>query len=190
LEALPTYRYYWSPEANDQNGYPRCVGYRWRQFLYQSPVRVKSPKPTADEIYHWAQRNDRWPGEAYDGTSVRAGVACLVSFGHVSEYRWAFSLDDCLRWLLGGYGTLVIGSDWYEGMSRPDSRNFLRLTGEVEGGHAYGIIGANRTEKKLRVENNWGPEWADKGRAWISFADFSELLDAAGEACCALERPV
>lgn len=188
LEALPTYRYYWSPAANDQNGYPRCVGYRWRQFLYQAPVKIKAPELTADEIYTWAQQHDPWPGTDYAGTTVRAGVRCLVEYGHVTEYRWAFTVEDCLRWLLGGYGTLVVGTDWYAGMSRPDSRNYLHATGEMQGGHCYGFIGANRTERKLRVENNWGTEWADGGRAWMSFDTFADLLASGGEACCALER--
>lgn len=57
-------------------------------------------------LYHEAQRNDDWPGEDYDGTSVRAGLevlrtmgpmrarAQLVSSGDgIAEYRWATSVD-------------------------------------------------------------------------------------------------
>lgn len=57
-------------------------------------------------LYREAQKSDEWPGEDYDGTSVRAGLevlrtvgpmrarAQLVSAGDgISAYRWATTVD-------------------------------------------------------------------------------------------------
>lgn len=60
-------------------------------------------------LYQEAQKIDEWPGESYDGTSVRAGFEMLRSRGHrtllnnvtgeekpaagISEYRWATSVE-------------------------------------------------------------------------------------------------
>ncbi len=71
-------------------------------------------------LYHEAQKIDEWPGEDYDGTSVRAGLDILRKRGHceskegrvspenigegIKANRWARSVDDVLTTL--GYGGL------------------------------------------------------------------------------------
>lgn len=186
LDSLPNYRYWRQQETLDQNGYPRCVGYRWKTLLLNSPVRQISASPTPDEIYNYAQRNDVWPGEDYDGTSVRAGAKACVSFGAVTEYRWAFTMDDVLNWILQ-YGPLVVGTAWHDGMYEPDADGYIWPTGSISGGHCYGITGGNREQQKLRVHNNWGLDWGTNGLAWMTFDAFESLLTAGGEACSPTE---
>jgi hypothetical protein len=71
-------------------------------------------------LYHEAQKVDEWPGEDYDGTSVRAGLDILRKRGHcevkdgktraeavaegIKTNRWARSVDDVLTTL--GYAGL------------------------------------------------------------------------------------
>jgi hypothetical protein len=71
-------------------------------------------------LYHEAQKVDEWPGEDYDGTSVRAGLDILRTRGHcesqngrvspeaigegIKANRWARSVDDVLDTL--GYSGL------------------------------------------------------------------------------------
>ncbi len=71
-------------------------------------------------LYHEAQKVDEWPGEDYDGTSVRAGLDILRKRGHcekdggitkpeqigegITHNRWARSIDDVLTTL--GYSGL------------------------------------------------------------------------------------
>jgi hypothetical protein len=71
-------------------------------------------------LYHEAKKIDEWPGEDYDGTSVRAGLDILRKRGHcesregatnpeaigegIKANRWARSVDDVLRTL--GYQRL------------------------------------------------------------------------------------
>jgi hypothetical protein len=61
-------------------------------------------------LYEEAQKIDEWPGEDYEGTSVRAGFEILRTVGHqrliggyiqaprlqdgIAAYRWASSVDD------------------------------------------------------------------------------------------------
>jgi hypothetical protein len=71
-------------------------------------------------LYHEAQKVDEWPGEDYEGTSVRAGLDILRKRGHcevdngitqpeaigegIKANRWARSIDDVLTTL--GYSGL------------------------------------------------------------------------------------
>jgi hypothetical protein len=71
-------------------------------------------------LYHEAKKVDEWPGEDYDGTSVRAGLDILRKVGHsvvkdgkaaspalaegIAANRWARSVDDVLAAL--GYDGL------------------------------------------------------------------------------------
>ncbi len=191
LASLPRYKYWYSPSVLDQGNYPRCVGYSCKTLLMNGPVVRKAVDPTADEIYAWSQRNDEWPGENYAGTSVRAGMKACVHYTDVTEYRWAFTVDDVVSWLALN-GPLVVGTDWHEGMSRPhtgkDGRSWIEPTGNYQGGHAYGFNGVNLDQRKIRVENNWGREWGDNGFAWLSFDALAYLLQSGGEAVCPTER--
>lgn len=140
----------------------------------------------ADEFYREAQKVDEWPGEDYAGSSVRAGAKVLQARGLVSEYRWAFTLDDVVLALLE-VGPVVVGTDWYEAMFEPDEDGFLRPEGAVAGGHAYLLNGVSVGARKLRIKNSWSKSWGVNGRAYLDFQDFEELL-AGGEACLAMER--
>jgi hypothetical protein len=106
-----------------------CVGFAWSRCMsLLNRARYDGPW-----LYHEAQKIDEWPGEAYSGTSVRAGGRILVDRGHktplwtaprpaqgVAAYRWATSLDElrqALRLNAGGvdrpYVTLL--NSWGRG---------------------------------------------------------------------------
>lgn len=90
----------------NQNPYPECVGF--------SESRAKSlvdrTRYDARWLYAEAQKIDEWPGEDYDGTSVRAGLEILRTRGHrrriagvtqaerpgdgISAYRWLTSVAE------------------------------------------------------------------------------------------------
>lgn len=90
----------------NQNPYPECVGF--------SESRAKSlvdrTRYDARWLYAEAQKIDEWPGENYDGTSVRAGLEILRTRGHrrriggvtgperlgdgIAAYRWLTSADE------------------------------------------------------------------------------------------------
>lgn len=184
---LPSYRYYFTGPVHDQGDRPSCVGHAWSQWLMSDLIRTRSG-PQAYTIYREAQKIDEWPGEAYDGTSVRAGAKYLQSLGHIASYHWAQSVEDIVRWLLSGAGTVVLGTYWHEGMFYPDKKGFIHPTGPAVGGHAYLLVGWSRKRNAGRIVNSWGRDWGQGGRAWLAGDDLAGLFHTRGEACVAVEK--
>lgn len=182
-------RYYRAGQILDQGQTPTCVGHAWRQWLSSAPIMSKfGPDPF--RIYAEAQRLDEWPGEEYEGTSVRAGVKYLQSAGHVATYFWAFEAGTVRDFLTNREGaSVVVGTDWLTGMFEPE-KGFLNLSGQLAGGHAYVIIGYSHMRQAFRMVNSWGRGWGDGGRAWIRFADLDRLIRDGGEAVAATERTI
>lgn len=173
----------------DQGPHPHCVAYAWMHWVEDGPVTHKAvPAPALDpvQVYNRAQVLDQWPGENYDGTSVRAGAKVLQEHGFLSQYLWAWEVDVVARAILST-GPVVVGTNWYQGMSSPDSNYLLRPTGSLLGGHAYVLNGVNVRKGLFRMKNSWGRNWGKWGRGYITFADFQTLLDQDGDACMAVE---
>ena len=95
----------------DQGSEGACVGFGWSRAM----SLFNRLRYDARWLYHEAQKIDEWPGEDYDGTSVRAGGEILRTVGHrqiygtqgktrpvglshgIAAYRWATSVDDVLE---------------------------------------------------------------------------------------------
>lgn len=186
---------YWNPSGwwGDQGRTPQCVAYAWLHYLEDGPVtRTSTPHGQVGgvpilrpgSLYAECQRNDEWPGENYDGTSVRAGAKVLQRRGQIGTYRWGRDVETVTRGLLV-VGPVVVGTLWTSGMFAPDSQGFLKPTGDAAGGHAYLLNGVNVKEEKVRIKNSWGRAWGDNGYAWLRFEDLATLLAQDGEACIA-----
>lgn len=189
-----TYRYWNVPEVLDQGGTPHCVGFSCWQWLRAGPT-VNKPTFSPHDLYHWAQTEDEWPGEAYDGSSVRGGFKAMQKRGYVGEYRWAFDVETVIEHILAR-GPIVMGTAWYMDMFMPDIRtDYIEPGGQMVGGHAYLLIGANRERVNpingdvgaVRIVNSWGRGWSEEGRAWLSFRHLGMLIEDWGEACAAME---
>lgn len=179
--------------AFDQGPTSQCVAYSGVRYLVTHPI-VNKPLDFA-ELYRECQKVDEWPGENYDGTSVRALFRVLKSRGLVSEYRWALDCETVINHVLTT-GPVVMGTTWTMDLFTPDRWGFIRPGGASVGGHAWTIIGANRRKLDpltgklgaVRMINSWGPRWGEqKGRAWVSFSDLDLLIRDDGEACCSVE---
>lgn len=194
LTTVPTLTYrYWNASGwwGDQGSTPRCVGYAWAHWLEDGPVTHKGPSPIVgpSAIYTEAQKVDEWPGEDYDGTSVRAGAKVLQSKGFIKSYHWAITLTEIVATLLT-IGPMVVGMNWYESMFEPDEAGLLHVGGSVAGGHAFKLDGINLRHSLVRVKNSWGRDWGNNGFAYLHFGDLERLLAEDGEACVATEiRP-
>lgn len=187
-----TYKYWSAKPALDQRDTPQCVGFSTFQWLTAFPIS-NVPPFTPTDMYHYAQANDEWPGEDYEGSSVRGAFKALKLKGYVSEYRWAADAKAIVDHLLTR-GPVVVGTVWTEGMFMPDDHGCIDdIGGTPVGGHAYLLIGANRLKPTrhgagaVRILNSWGTGWADRGRAWLSFAALDALMRDDGEACTATE---
>lgn len=177
---------YWDDTAyfGDQGDSAHCVGYAWMHWLVNSPI---SNYVDPDGLYTLAQFVDEWPGERYEGTSVRAGAKVLKSLGFIERYEWTWDVQTLIDTVLE-LGPVVVGTDWLAGMDKPDKAGIIKATGRSLGGHAYLINGCSQDREFFRIKNSWGESWADNGRAWISFNDMAKLIKAEGEVCLAVER--
>lgn len=183
----------------DQGATGTCVAHAWRGFLLGAPLTTETA-PNPYDMYRQLILLDEWPDNDYEstspdhalqsGSSVRAGVKYLQSQGYIQSYVWASSAEDCARWILGGYGTVVMGTNWYSGMETPDRYGRVRVEGDVLGGHAWLLFGYNRMTKLFRAMNSWGTGWGKRGRFQVGFEDLDRLIHEQGEACAAVEQEV
>lgn len=95
-------------EFYDQGAEGACVGFG----ISRMASLLNRKRYDARWLYHEAQKVDEWPGEDYDGTSVRAGLDVLRTRGHrvmrsgkampespaegIAANRWITSIDDAL----------------------------------------------------------------------------------------------
>ncbi len=180
--------YYWPAwPPLDQGSHPHCVGYAWRHWLNYPPLITTKAGPSGPEIYLAAQRIDEWPGENYAGTSVRAGAKVVQSAGHIANYYWSQSIADMMDFLRTR-GTVVVGTNWYDRMSRPLPNGLIRIGGRQVGGHAYLVHGYSSGSRLFRCVNSWGSGWGQGGGFWVTFDDMARLLAEDGEACAAIEK--
>lgn len=171
----------------DQGSTNMCVGYSCRARLAAAPIMVRSGIDPQN-IYHEAQKVDEWPGEDYEGTSVRAGFKVLQAKGYFKSYVWCNSMAQVEQFILGGFGTVVFGTNWYTGMFEPDSTGLIKVTGQIEGGHAYHIVWCDKVNRIAWGQQSWGDEWGahfkgvkGKGFFQLSYDDGDRLIAEDGE---------
>jgi hypothetical protein len=195
---LPEYRYWVTGETLNQGMTGTCVAHAWVGWLLASPIRTRTG-PNPFQLYRECVLVDEWGGNdgeatAADGalqfgTSVRAGAKALTARGHVKEYIWGFDVETVKQYVLLR-GPVVIGSDWFTGFMSPDSRGFIKLSGVIEGGHAYLCSGYSQRLKAFRCLNSWGESFGQRGRFWMPEAVMAELLASGAEAASAIEKKV
>lgn len=189
LPDKPKRSYSWrTAKVLDQGREGACVGFGWSHELLARPVVQGGVDDAyALSIYHEARELDDWPGEDYSGTSVLAGAKAVQRRGHMTEYRWGFSLDELVM-ALGYQGPVVLGLNWYTGQMAADAENYIRPTGQVEGGHAICAFGVSISKQRIALVNSWGDDWGDGGRCWMTFEDMDRLLHEQGEQCIPVGR--
>lgn len=205
IEEVPFRSYTWSCDVyNDQGSEGACVGFAWTHELSARPRVVRRDAAFALQIYRRAQQLDPWPGEDYSGTSVLAGIKAIQEIKNsrgwpmISEYRWAFGIQDVLR-VIGYKGPVVLGVDWHYNFYYPNEFGFIALGGGIVGGHAIMANGVKIIRKDdtkiatwdnvdphrsfVRLHNSWGTGYGAGGDAFISVYDLDYLLRENGEAC-------
>lgn len=197
IEDLPFRNYTWQLKLwLDQGREGACVGFGIAHELAAIPVSVDITEADARWIYEEAKKIDVWPGEAYEGTSVLAGLKVAKTRGWIDEYRWAFGLEDLIR-SIGRKGPVILGLNWYTEMMRPDRNGFIHKKGIIEGGHCilgrgisvkyfmkgdkYSIANVDKKKGYAVLHNSWGQSWGYNGLCKISLEDLEALLYEQGE---------
>lgn len=168
----------------DQGQEGACTGFATAHDIAARPINrsVGMNYTQATRIYHRARQLDEWPGEDYEGSSVLGAVQAAKEFGYFGSYKWAFGVDDLVM-AIGYVGPAILGINWYDGMSEPDDKGVIRVSGALSGGHAILCNGYSTKTRMFRLHNSWGPDWGSHGDCFISFDDMVRLLKEQGEAC-------
>lgn len=182
----PPKTHYWPSWITlDQGSVGACVGFAWTHLAASSSPRWGAPLTNDDalSLYERARQLDDWPGEDYEGSSTLGGAKASGELGRISSYHWAMTVDEIIS-ALSYAGPVVIGINWYEGMSAPDQGGYLHVTGDVLGGHDIEVDGVNVTRRAVRLHNSWGASWGSNGHAWLSWDDLERLVIGEKGDCC------
>lgn len=136
----------------------------------------------AKQLYREATRIDPFDGSwEPDDTGSDGTSACKAAkaAGLIREYRHAFGLKQMLLALQSG--PVIVGTEWLSDMTTPTADHLVRVSGSLEGGHEYCVIGCDIERGVVTILNSWSDQWADRGRAHITFADMDRLLQAQGD---------
>lgn len=160
----------------DQGREGACTGFGAAHVLATTPDAATMTNAVAQRIYEQARREDEWPGEAYDGSSVNGAMHAARTLGWISAWRWIHTPAE-LRHALSYHGAVEAGSDWLEGMWEPDADGYLTAAGRVVGGHAYSVAryrpapSRGSTALDYWIDNSWSDAWGHSGGAWIRDVD-------------------
>ena len=186
----------------DQGTEGACVGFAAAaaaNVLDLADGVVSHPFATADaaRIYGRAKLLDHVPGEAYEGTSVLAGMLAGREAGAWDGFVWAFGTRDVAQAVLQ-IGPVVIGVPWLSGMYETGPHGVVRVEGKPVGGHSLVVVGMVRQLGRNEVaandkraarpgpwfvwQNSWGPSYGVGGLGFVHHADLAALLRSVGEA--------
>lgn len=194
VERKPTF---WAMPAGpfplDQGQEGACTAFGTAHELAAGPVQVPGMTGLwAGELYRRIQATDRAMGNHWaDGASVLAAMKTAQADGLISGYRWCFGIDDVIAALM--VAPVCLGLEWRDGSYATDPDGFVRVTGDVVGGHFITAVAYDEHPEWGPVVgwlNSWGPSYgvADSrlgvsgGVGWIRVADLADLLARDGEA--------
>jgi hypothetical protein len=192
---VPTYKYWPHKSILDQRETGTCVAHAWYSLWMGSPCRNPAdPILTPYQFYRRVVSVDEWTDNDFEatapdhqlqfGSSVRAGAKVALSLSWIERgYVWSDGVLTAARHV-ALIGPVVLGTNWTDGMSRPDARGIAHYTGSWRGGHAYVWDGVNFARGLARCRNSWGTSWGRKGTFWLSLEDIERLIQDDGE-CCA-----
>lgn len=155
-------------------------------------------------LYELAKLHDEWPGETYEGSSIRGALkgffhngACSDALAPYSpgERNWHLTVaqaKDARNTGLGAYyrlhpeiinyhaalneaGAVLVSASLHRGWTNP-KHGVIKKTTIHEGGHAFMIVGYD--ENGFIVQNSWGMDWGlfknAPGIAHWSYEDWAE----------------
>jgi hypothetical protein len=171
----------------DQEQTPHCVGFSMASFGINSPVNTMYTNEDGHNFYYLCKIEDGEP-EQENGSSIRSAAKVLKNAERIDVYAFAFSME-AIKWWLINKGPMISGTIWTSGMMSPDENNIIRPTGIIVGGHAV-LLNEWTEDNYIGIQNSWGDEWGENGKAYISADDFEILFKYDGEVMTTIELPL
>ena len=155
-------------------------------------------------LYEMAKRHDEWPGEAYDGSSLRGAIHGWKNMGVCSNEIWPYLVKDkgyltikrakdAREHTIGAYyrlkpvisdfhaaineaGVIAVSANVHRGWDNPRD-GIIKQYKHIDGGHAFTIVGYNK--EGFWIQNSWGPSWGNEGLAIWCYKDWiANVMDA------------
>ena len=156
--------------------------------------------------YEKAKTHDEWPGNNYEGSSVRGGLKAAHKVGICLEKFWPYKPNrrgkpssqastnakehlvlsyarvrgiDNIKRAIYENGIVVSAALVHEGWFRPRNNGVIPLKKgfDILGGHAFALVGYGG--RGFWVANSWGMRWGKKGFGVLLFNDAKlHLVDA------------
>jgi hypothetical protein len=136
----------------------------------------------AVKIYEQATATDGFPGQyppTDTGSDGLDAAKAAKTFGYISGYTHALSLDDVLGALQ--HGPAIIGANWKTGFDNPSRDGQVQYTGTVRGGHEFCLDEIDVENQRVWFRNSWSASWGVNGRAWMSFDTLAAVLADQGD---------
>ena len=191
----------------DQGQEGACTGFGLAAVInHFNRERKRDYAVSTRMLYEMARKFDEWPGEKYEGSSCRGAIKGWYAMGVCREKDWAYDPNKrgeltvdrakaARENTLGAYyrvqpkvsdfhaalnetAALFVSAKVHTGW-RPGSCKNGRIPYPRKelGGHAFAIVGYN--EDGFWVQNSWGPNWGDGGKALWTYEDWqANIRDA------------
>ncbi len=201
----------------DQGDEGSCTGFALAAVinLFRAQSRQRgavSPRM----LYEMAKRHDEWRGFSDEGSSCRGAIKGWYNMGVCPDKTWPYKAGEpgyltvraakqARKNTLGAYyrlgtritdfhgalnetGVIFCSADIHAGWDSPSKRTgVIPLRDEVEGGHAFSIVGYNK--KGFWVQNSWGKKWGQEGTALWLYEDWQQHVSDAWVMRLAIPTP-
>lgn len=172
----------------DQGNLGSCTGNAMAGAVNSLPLHKNGDKvlkePDALDIYHLATVLDSFAGTYPPDDTGSSGLAAAKAAkqkGLIKSYWHSFSDTQALAALQ--IRPVITGVSWYERMFDPTPDGFVRIGGEVAGGHEFLVRGYVKARKPyVLCMNSWGKSWGPLGGAFKLFVeDWIKLIYQDGD---------
>ncbi|HUT23489.1 MAG TPA: C1 family peptidase [Sumerlaeia bacterium] len=157
-------------------------------------------------LYQMAKLHDEWPGDDYEGSSLRGAIKGWHNTGVCRRELWPDNVPanqdtldfrravDARNHTLGAYyrlrpslpdfhaalnetGVLYVSAQIHQGWERADSKGVIKPDGAPLGRHAFAIVGYDK--RGFWVQNSWGKSWGKNGLGLWTYEDWVQnMMDA------------
>jgi len=182
-QALTDRKWEFPAKSLDQLVTYHCVGFMMAGYGINLPTYTPYTNEDGHEFYYQCKILEGDPtGER--GCYMRSGATVLRNLKLIDAYAFAPDVPSLLWWL-ANKSPLMVGTMWTSRMDTPDEAGIMTIGGTQLGHHAY--IVNELIGDYIGIQNSWGDDWGDNGKAYMLITDFIELFKNYGEAITTLE---